>query len=308
MFEGLNSPSIHVPTTLSEFSQITLRYSNIKLWGGGTQIMSEEKSYPSRETPPEVISLGAIEELKRITRNDRMIEIGSFVSLDDILKTHRSSIPEILKDNIEEIGSPLLTSRATLGGSIAASSPMSTIPATLITLGANCEIRTHGKKIVKSKWTPLSLLVSVFKNGQITLPKNALITRVRIALQPYSFSYFKEVGSYIDDVENTVAVSFTANDNQETLQSPHLAITFPMQGIIYSKDLDNILMQLHFPVSSEEFEQFLQISNTFINSVTPNITKLQRSRLNFILEDMINTINTKILASSTFESGVIQGN
>lgn len=308
MFEGLNSPSIHTPATLSEFSQITLRYSNTKLWGGGTQIMSGERSYPLRETPPEIVSLGGIEELKRITRNDRMIEIGAAVPLNDILKTHRSSIPGILRDNIEEIGSPLLTNRATIGGAIAASSPMSTIPGTLITLGATCEIRTHKKKIVKSKWTPLSLLVSVLKNGQISLPKRALITRVRVSLQPWSFSYFREVGSYVDDLENTVAVAFTANNNQETLLNPHLAITFPKQGIIYSKDLDNILMQLHFPVSSFELRQFLQISYTFINAVTPNITKLQKSRLNFILEDMVNTINTRILASSTFESGIIQGN
>ncbi len=309
MFENLNSPSIHVPLSLSEFSQTAIRYPGAKVWAGGTAIMSRDKSYPSREKNPEVLYIDNIEELKKVSRNDRMIEIGSTVSLNEILKSHRTSIPPLLRDNILDIGSPLLTDKATIGGAIAASSPMSTIPGTLIVLGANAEIRSlKKKKTVKSKWTPLNLLVNVLKNGQISLPQGALITRIRISLQPSDFSYFKKEGSYIDDVNNTVAVSFTANEGPETLINPHIAITFPNEGIVYSKDLDNVFLQLHFPLSRQDFLQLMQITYTFINAVTPNITKLQQSRLNYIFEDMINTINTRVLAPSTFEGGIVQGN
>ena len=38
-----------------------------------------------------------------------MIEIGATVTLDSILKNHRNYIPEILKENILAIGSPLIT-------------------------------------------------------------------------------------------------------------------------------------------------------------------------------------------------------
>ncbi len=305
MYEGLNSPSIHVPATLSEYSQTAMRYPNAKIWAGGTSIMSREKSYPSRETNPEVVYLDAIEELKKTSRNDRMIEIGAMVPLNAVLKDHRAFIPQILTANIEAIGSPLLTGRATIGGSIATTSPMTTIPGTLITLGANAEVRTLRRKIVKSKWTPISQLVNVLKNGQISLPPRAVITRVRVSLQESDYSYFREVGSYVDDLENTVAVAFTASEGQETLINPHIAITFPMQGIVYSKDLDNILMQLHFPLSGQDFNQFLQITYTFVNSVTPSITRLQKARLNYILEDMTNTINTKVLAPAPFEGELI---
>ena len=63
-------------------------------------------------------------------------------------------------------------------------------------------------------------------------------------------------------------------------------------------------MQLHFPLSGSDFNQFLQIAYTFINAVTPNITKLQKVRLNYILEEMVNSINAKVLAPSPFESGL----
>lgn len=309
MFESLNSPSIHIPLSLSEFSQTAIRYDNARIWAGGTAIMSREKNYPSRDKNPEVLYINRIEDLKKVARNDRMIEIGSTVTLNEILKSHRSSIPTLLKDNIEDMGSPLLTERATIGGAIATVNPMSTIPGTLIVLGANAEIRSiRKKKVVKSRWTPLNLLVNVLKNGQISLPQGALITRLRISLQPSDFSYFREEGSYIDDVEDAVAVSFTANEGTETLINPHIAITFPTQGIVYSKDLDNVFLQLHFPLSREDFQQLMQIAYTFINAVTPNITKLQKSRLNYIFEDMINNINTRVLAPSTFESGIVKGN
>ena len=304
MYEGLNSPSIHIPQSLSEYSQTALRYPNAKIWAGGTAIMSREKSYPSRETNPEVVYLASIEELRKISRNDRMIETGAMVTLNEILRGHQSFLPRILTQNIIAIGSPLLTGRATIGGATATTNPMTTIPGTLITLGANAEVRTLRKKTVKSKWTPLSQLVNVLKSGQIALPPRALITRIRVSLAPLEYSYFREEGSYVDDIENTVAVSFTAEGGQDTLINPHLAITFPLQGIVYSKDLDNILMQLHFPLSGQDFNQFLQIAYTFINSVTPNITKLQKARLNYILEDMTNSINTKVLAPSQLESAV----
>ncbi len=304
MFEGLNSPSIHTPPTLQEFSQTIQRYPNAKIWAGGTALMSRDKSYPSRENNPEIICLGEIEDLKKMSRNDRMIEVGAMVPLNEILKSHRSSIPEILRENIEAVGSPLLTGRATLGGAIATNFPLSTLPGTLIVLGANVEMRTINKHSTRSKWTPLPLLVNTLKNAQILLPPNTLITRARVSLQDYDCSYFREEGSYINDTENTVAVAFTAKMGQDNLLSPHIALTFPKQGLLYSKDLDNILMQLHFPLGRDEFKQFLQITYTFINAVM-SITNLQKSRLNYILEDLMNTINTKTLAPNAIESGLI---
>ena len=264
--------------------------------------MTRPKAYPSRNTDSEIVYLKGIEELKKITRNDRMIEIGATVTLDSLLKNHRNYIPEVLRDNILAIGSPLISGRATFGGAIAARNPMTTLPGTLITLGANAEVRSVRKKTVKSRWIPISLMLNESKDGMVTLPQRSLITRVRVSLLASDYSFFKEEGSYIEDPDNAVAVAFTAREGQmDTLINPHFAITFPTKGIVYSKDLDNILMQLHFPLSEEEFTQLLQIIYTFINAVTPNITNLQRRRLDNILEDMVNSINAKVLAPSQIE-------
>lgn len=309
MYEGLNSPSIHTPMNLAEYSQTVLRYPNVQIWAGGTNIMTRPKAYPSRSTDSEIVYLKGIEELKKITRNDRMIEIGATVTLDSILKNHRNYIPEILKENILAIGSPLITGRATFGGAIAARNPMTSLPGTLITLGANAEVRSVRKKTVKSRWIPISLMVNESKDGMVTLPPRSLTTRVRVSLLASDYYYFKEEGSYIDDPDNAVAVALTAREGQmDTLLNPHFAITFPTKGIVYSKDLDNILMQLHFPLSEGEFSQLLQIIYTFINAVAPNTTVLQKRRLDNILEDMVNGINAKVFAPSQIEQAQNKGN
>ena len=302
MYEGLNSPSIHTPHSLQEYGQTAIRYPNVQIWAGGTNIMTRPNAYPSRNTDSEIVYLNNIEELKKVARNDRMIEVGSTVTLGSILKNHGTDIPDILRDNIRSIGSSLFTDRATIGGSIAASNPMTSLPGTLITLGATAEVRTVKKKNVKSKWIPLYLMLNESKDGKMTLPPRSLITRVRISLLSSDYSYFRQEGSYVDDPENTVAVAFTASSSQDTLINPHLAITFPTKGIIYSKDLDNILMQQHFPVSEEEFSQLLQIIYTFINSVTQDITSLQKKRLDNGMEDMVNMINSNVLSPSAIDT------
>lgn len=299
MYEGLNSPSIHTPQNLSEYSQTVLRYPNAKIWGGGTNIMTQEKAYPTRETNSEIVYLAQIEELKKIARNDRMIEIGSTITLNELLKNNNGIIPDILRDNILAIGSPLISGRATLGGAIASTHHMTTLPGTLITLGATAEVRYIKKKTVKSKWIPLSLMLNESKDGRITLPQRGLITRVRVSLSNYDYSYFKEVGSFVDAPEDLVAVAFTATANEGTLQNPHFAVTFPTHGIVYSKDLDNIFTQLHFPLSGNEFNQLKGIAFTFIDAIVPNISKIQKVRLTNVLEDLVNMINSRVLVYSS---------
>lgn len=298
MYDGLNSPSIHMPENLSEYSQTVLRYPNAVIWAGGTNIMTREKAYPSRETNIEVVSLAKIEELKKVSRNDRMIELGATVTLDQIVDGNRNIIPKNLKDAILSVGSPLISDRATLGGAIAAY-PLTSIPGTLVALGATSELKYVRRKSVKSRWTPVSLLFNESRTGRIALPQQGLITRVRIALQPNDFSYFKASGSYVDEPEDTIFVAFSGEVNQEQVQSPHFSVTFPTHGIVYSKDLDNIFMQLHFPLSGSEFSQLKNIVYTFVNSVTPKISRIQKVRLDSVLEDLISQINARTLVLSS---------
>lgn len=294
MYDGLNSPNIYDVKSVGEFIEAIQSHPDALIWAGGTFIMSEKDSYPPRKSNEDIIYLGNIEDLKRIQRNDRILEYGAMVSLDTVLNTNKNALPSLLEDNILSMGSSLITTRATVGGAISTQKIITSIPGTLVVLNANMEIRyVKRKKRAHSKWILLSHTLN--KDGRITLPKNSLITKIRIAINNIDVQRFFIVGSFMKNPKDAVSLSFASNWNQDVLVNPHLAITFPLLGICYSRDIDNILSSLKFPLDDEEFSSFESIMFTFIESTFPNITRLQGARVRGILETLITELNNKAL-------------
>ena len=165
MYEGLSSPNIHTPKSISEYASIVLHYPLSKIWAGGTFIMTRPDAYPSKALNAEIIYLGEMEELHRFQRNDRSAEFGAMVTLDEILNTGKSVLPRVLIDNITSIGSRVITRRATIGGAIATHDFTTSFPGTLIVLDASAEVRFLKKKRLHSRWMQMTRLLD--KNGRI---------------------------------------------------------------------------------------------------------------------------------------------
>ena len=161
MLEGLRSPNIHTPLTLSEFSSIIQHYPTSSYWAGGTFIMSRNDYYPCNTANDEIIYLGSIEELHRFQRNDRVAEFGSMASLYDLIYTGRTILPKVLVENIQSFGGNIVTSRISLGGTLCTTGFRSSIPGTLSLFDASCEVKYMRKKRMHSKWLPL--LISAFR-------------------------------------------------------------------------------------------------------------------------------------------------
>lgn len=302
MYEGLSSPNIHTPENIPEYASIVLHYPSASIWAGGTFIMTRPDAYPSKRLNAEIIHLGKIEELHRFQRNDRFAEFGSMVTLDEILSTGKSVLPKVLIDNISTIGSRLITRRATIGGSIATSGFTTSFPATLIVLDATADVRFMKKKRLHSKWMQLTRLLD--KNGRIMLPQNGLISRVRIAFTDKNLQVFDETGSFMNDPENAVSVSFAATLDQDVLINPRIAFTFPNHGICYSRDIDNIFTTLRFPLDDSEAMTLESIIFTFIDSMFQTLSPLQRTRTKGLLTNIIDRINEESLTIPTEEKNL----
>ena len=299
MYEGLSSPNIHTPKNLSEYATVILHYPTSSLWAGGTFIMSRPDSYPSRKMNAEIIYLGDIEELHRFQRNDRFAEFGAMVTLDEILSTGKAVLPGALIENIQTIGSRLITRRATIGGTIATKDFTTSFPGTLIALDATAEVRFIKKKRLHSRWLQITRLLD--KSGRIVLPPQGMISRVRIAFIEKNCQYFKEVGSFMLDPENSVAVAFTAMHDQDILINPKIAFTYPTHGVCYSRDIDNIFSSLRFPVYDEELNTLESMIFTFIESSFQNISPLQKTRTRGLLYEIIDALNEETLTIPTEE-------
>ena len=289
MYEGLSSPNIHTPKSISEYASIVLHYPLSKIWAGGTFIMTRSDAYPSKALNAEIIYLGEMEELHRFQRNDRSAEFGAMVTLDEILNTGKSVLPRVLIDNITSIGSRVITRRATIGGAIATHDFTTSFPGTLIVLDASAEVRFLKKKRLHSRWMQMTRLLD--KNGRITLPQSGMISRVRIAFSEKNFQYFEEIGSFMTDPRNAVSVAFAGTLEQDILINPRIAFTFPDHGICYSRDIDNIFTTLHFPLDDSEFMTLESIIFTFIDSTFQNLSPLQRTRTRGLLRNIIDALN-----------------
>ncbi len=76
MYEGIRSPAVHMPKTMSDLVSASTRFPNATFWAGGTYIMSRHDYYPTRDSN-DIIYLAGVPELNRINRTDRFLEIGS---------------------------------------------------------------------------------------------------------------------------------------------------------------------------------------------------------------------------------------
>ena len=296
MYEGLSSPNIHTPANLSEYASTILHYPSSTLWAGGTFIMTRPEAYPSRTMNAEIIYLGNIEELHRFQRNDRSAEFGAMVTLDGILSTGKAVLPRVLIDNIQTIGSRLITRRATVGGTISTKDFTTSFPGTLITLDASAEVRFIRKRRLHSRWMPITRLLD--KAGRIVIPQQGMISRVGIAFTDKNCQYFDEVGSFMLDPENSVAAAFTATLDQDILINPKIAFTYPTHGVCYSRDIDSIFSSLRFPLDDAEFSTLEQMIFTFVESSFQDISPLQRTRTSGIIRKIVDDLNEKALTIS----------
>lgn len=293
MLEGLRSPNIHTPLTLSEFSSIIQHYPTSSYWAGGTFIMSRNDYYPCNTANDEIIYLGSIEELHRFQRNDRVAEFGSMASLYDLIYTGRTILPKVLVENIQSFGGNIVTSRISLGGTLCTTGFRSSIPGTLSLFDASCEVKYMRKKRMHSKWLPL---LSIYdKSGNLSLPEKALISRIRINLQDKSYQRFLVKGDFFLDSENSVSVSIIGNPEQDNFNDAQIAITYPDKGFISSHDLNNIFSSARFPLDQDESRSFEDAIMEFIQATFSHLSPLQKVRTKGILKEIINDLNINAL-------------
>ena len=295
MYAELRSPNVHEPQNLAEYTNTIMSYKdNITyLWAGGTYIMSQRGFYPSASANVEIISLGRIEELKHFLRNDRFAEFGSMVSLSKIESVGALLLPKILIQALESTATPLIRDSITIGGSICTPSFRTSIASALMLLDSTAEIR-YPKKRIHTKWFPMSRVFD--KNGKLSLPQNALMTKIRIPIQQFDYQYFRSVGSPLTDASSSVSLAAVAKMEQNSISSGKLIITFPDKGFCQSRDIDNIFSSLQFPCSESHISSFYSYIITYIREKLGDVSQLQEVRLRGMLSNLIDELNQKSIS------------
>ena len=125
--------------TVAEAGSLLRKYPGAKLLAGGHSLIPLLKLRLT--SPPVVIDIGRIDELKGITVSQGVIRIGALTTHAEL-----ASSPAIvgqcpaLAEAAAQIGDPAVRNRGTIGGNVAHADPASDLPTVLTALGARFAI------------------------------------------------------------------------------------------------------------------------------------------------------------------------
>ncbi|HOE84466.1 MAG TPA: FAD binding domain-containing protein [Sphaerochaeta sp.] len=293
MFEGVRSPLIYTPRSLSEFATVIGRHPQAILWAGGTYLMSRSDYYPT-EARDGIIDLSYMEELKRITRTDRYVEIGAMVTARQLLSAGRLLLPPILQQTLSSIGTQIVRRQVTVGGSLCISDARFSLSTTLAILAATAEVKRYDNGKVTTHWIPIAKLYE--KDGKLNLgAKNALLTRIRIGLEFGDFQRFVVFGDPIRRSDECGIVALQAKREQNGLSKVQFCVTFPGKAFHISKDIESKLSGSALPIHPEKVNILSHELVAELTKMHSTISELQLERARRIFESFLHDLNSQSL-------------
>jgi CO/xanthine dehydrogenase FAD-binding subunit len=268
---------VFFPRSFSELFNAWTRFPEAVPFAGGTEIIRNQAQSELR-LPKTILSLGEIDELKRMSRTERYLEIGAMVKLRDIIRLGKI-VPEALTRSLEGIAGPQLRGLATLGGNICNPGHQLDCTAPLIALDAVYELRNAQN----ARWISASRFSS--PAGPV-LKSQELLTRVRIPLDQWDFSACRKFGDRDSGVEGGVLV-FIMKNRKNILTD--LRIVFAGECILRSRSGETFLTGKRLPLSYRDAQEFsTQWRQTLRDSPRPS--PLIRSEMLAYIESLIHNL------------------
>lgn len=203
----------------------------IKVVGGCTQI---------EPLPEKFVSTHGIKELAQIIRHERYIDVGSGVTLSELMAVG-SHLPTILSEALNTIANPAIRNIATVGGNICSEGHKNTLFAPLMALDARLEFKnlneTRSENIRNFKGTPEGFILS----------------NIRIPLVDAELSIFRRIGHENRITQKSASFAFLADTEKNSLLKVHLAFAGPFT--FHSKDFENAMIGRRLPLTQKDITE-----------------------------------------------------
>jgi CO/xanthine dehydrogenase FAD-binding subunit len=186
------------PSNFPELFSAWNRYPDAVPFAGGTALI-QSRGWRLPELPANILSLEKIDELRRITRTERYLEIGAMVKLNEIIALGKT-VPDAFSSTLRGIAGPQVRNLATIGGNLCISGDTS---APMAALDARYELRSA----TGSRW------ISGIRFSSLPGSLNAqeLLTRIRIPLDQWNYTVYRKFQSLDSDGEGGVLLLLVKN-------------------------------------------------------------------------------------------------
>jgi CO/xanthine dehydrogenase FAD-binding subunit len=260
---------IFTPTSYSELFSAWNRYPHAVLYAGGTALIRGQ-GRQILELPHIIISLEKIEEIHRISRSERFIEIGAMAKLSQILNLGKI-VPLALRSCLEGIGGLQLRNLATIGGNLCFPDRRLDVSAALTALEAQYELRTAQSV----RWISATRFSSM--PGPTALNPQELLTRIRVPLDNWDYTAYKKFHGL--ESQNKLVV-FLAKTQKNVLSD--IRIIYKTETIWRDKDSESIVIGKNLPLNKRIAVDFVESWESYLRGVW-NVDELSRKELiNFI--------------------------
>ena len=238
-------------------------------FAGGTYILGKnKKKYPS--LPASIIYLKGIDELCRIHRTERYIEVGACASIGKILNIGSKVLPPILYRALKSIGTPALRNLATLGGNLCAPEQRLTAFPVLLLLDARIELRKAGA----SRWIGINRFVG--PDGSLAIESGEILSRIRIPLKDWNVQVFKRLSSGVSHTEHSLSFCGLAENSKSVLIDFRFAFATMGKTIFRSREIEAELASRKLPLSPKDRTSVVEAFGDIIETMTLTLSRYQR--------------------------------
>ncbi|GHV93943.1 FAD-binding protein [Spirochaetia bacterium] len=258
---------VFFPSTFQELFNAWNRFPGAVPYAGGTGLIRGQGK-EILDLPPIILSLDKLEDLQRITRTERYLEIGAMVKLNQIIRIGKI-VPEALTRCLEKIAGVQLRNIATIGGNICYPTRRLDVSAPLAALDAQFELRSTQS----TRWISASRFSSL--PGPTALNPQELLTRIRVPLDQWDYSIYKKFssGRHLNSSEVMV---FMMKTQKNVLTD--IRVIFKTNTILRDKNSEAILIGKHLPLSNRIAADFVQSWETFLSGM-PDVEELSKKEL-----------------------------
>ena len=239
---------IFSPSTYQDLFNLWSQYPGAIPYAGGTGITRNQE-----KNSINILSLDKINELKRITRTERYLEIGAMVRLSEIINLGKI-VPAILNKTLEGIASLQIRNMATIGGNLCerldACAPMAA-------LEAHLELRSSGS----TRWISGSRF---YDSSSFHMGPNELLTRIRIPLDQWNYSLYRKFKSPLIDESEGVMIFILKN--QKSILTD-LKIVYSGSILLHNRQSESALIGKRLPLDRKDALNFHESWNNYLETL-----------------------------------------
>ena len=283
MQETDNKTKYLLPKNLTELLLFRKNNPDSVIFSGGTGIVLKNNSRKIL-MPSNVIYTGYVEELHKMKKTERYLEIGSAVVINRIIEKGKRVIPEILINALESVNPPNFRNIVTIGGLICRKDMRNSVFTVLSILDARLEIRS----LSSTQWIGIKQL---FHNNKILLSNEEIICRIRIVFKDYTRTFYREVENYHLSEGKKIIFSALINAPKGNITYVKFIYSLSSTEVIREREIETELLGLNLPLNKKLINNTAEHFSNSLESRYKNLSDYKKYIVLNLFKWFLNEIN-----------------